>query len=185
MYLPTEMALALFDSLETSYLSAISLRKYFFELEIGNFPEGQSIREQSSSILSGHTIWDVFEYRLFQTFVKMPECTNFASDLAKNISDLVAQLADHDCTGYLDLNIALCESIVVDSLAEISQSLCPRRLTALHVKSRELASQAFAVWIDVLIRLARILVAPKMKQRQNYTSKLIFLTEELGVVSEI
>lgn len=70
MQFPVEMALAVFDPLETSYLAAISLRQYFSEVRSGYFPEGQSIREHSDSILKGHTIWDPFEYRLLQVFLQ-------------------------------------------------------------------------------------------------------------------
>ena len=178
MHLPAEMALAVFDSLETSYLSLISLREYFSELEIGNFPEGQSIREQSNSILRGHTIWDVFEYRLFQTFVKLAEDGNLSAALAKNTSDLVAQLADRDYDEYVVLNTALCESILFDALSEISQPSHIRSLSALRVKSGELASHVFSVWVEILTRLDILMIQPDIRERQTHVLKLIFLEEE-------
>lgn len=178
VHLPTKMALAVFDTLETSYLSAISLREYFSERSVGNFPEGLSIREQSVSILRGHTIWDVLEYRLYKTFLKIGENSNIAADLARNTSGLVAELAVCDHDDRLALDSALCEAILVDAflaIGEPSQVLC---LPALLSRSRELASQMFSVWTGILMRMDRMVAQPAPKDLQTGLFDFISPEEE-------
>lgn len=167
MHLPARIALAVYDTLETSYLSAISLKEYFSERRVGNFPEGLSIREQSSSILRGHAIWDVLEYCLFQTFLQIVENRNIAAGLARNTSGLVAQLADRDHDEYLALDSALCEAILFDALFAMGEPAQVRYLSVILGRSRELASLVLSVWAGILVRLDRIMSQPELKDRQT------------------
>lgn len=153
MQFPTNMALAAFDPLETSYLSAISLKEYFSEREVGNFRAGQSIREQSRSLLSGHTIWDVFEYRVFQMITHITKDIRVSKLLSDAIAELTAEVVD-GCEGHnFNLTRSICRSILLEALSDASADEYDRSILKIRLQFAIFCTNILKIWEDIVARM--------------------------------
>lgn len=179
MQFPTNMALAAFDPLETSYLSAISLKEYFAERKVGNFREGQSIREQSQSLLCSHTVWDVLEYRLLRMLHRHTQNCRVSTSLSVNITEFIAEVVDRCEENDFNLSEPLCVLIVTEALSVISDGEFDRSLQFVSRNPEEFATAILSIWKDILVRMKRITEHTQLEFDQSQLQYLFHADEAL------